>query len=352
MTRGWGVIRRRRDGWEVDISMGLQRVKRVLPTKDLAEKVLRRLREQLALGQYPAPLRTKFRSTYAQAIPGYLKSLDGKGLSPRSLESYLGDVKHLAAEWGARKIMRTTGQAVVDWVARMRQAGLTSSTIRHRLDRLAQLHRSAVEQGLIPREPCEVKRPRLVTRARDAYPEAELAALVERAGRHFDKRALAIVLLAADAGLRASEIAGLGAGDVADGIRVRSGKGGKERHVPVLTTRLRDALAAATPPFGVKSRDGLYTILAPVWPEPRLHELRHRFATVALGVPDVAPDDVRAWLGHGSLKVSAIYTHPRPGRVHDGLHAALQGPPVKPGRKSPGGSIATWRPKRGPGDAS
>ncbi len=81
--------------------------------------------------------------------------------------------------------------------------------------------------------------------AREAVSERELQALLAAADQAFDRRGRAEILLAADAGLRASGIVALCVGDVADGrIRVRSGKGGLERYVPLLTERLRAALTA------------------------------------------------------------------------------------------------------------
>src|SRR5262245_42531172 len=104
--------------------------------------------------------------------------------------------------------------------------------------------------GHLARVPCQIKRPRLVSRSeRDAVAEPAMEALVGAASRLQDPRPVAVILLAGDAGLRAEEICRLRWSDVQEGylhIAVRGEddrtKSGRSRDVPILTQRLRDAL--------------------------------------------------------------------------------------------------------------
>ncbi len=155
-------------------------------------------------------------------------------------------------------------------------------------------------------------------------------------------RAEAIVAIGVYAGLRVSEITHLDRGDVdllARTIRVRQGKGGKDREVPAhqrvaaallayLSTRVDDDpalfLSRAGRRIGVRS---VQRLVAQIATDAGLakhitpHKLRHTFATALLDA-DVDLRTVQELLGHASIATTQIYTHvsnPRKQRAIDRL---------------------------------
>lgn len=135
----------------------------------------------------------------------------------------------------------------------------------------------------------------------------------------------AVLTLAAYAGLRAIEIAGLDWGDLhrdASGtfIHVRHGKGAKERHVQV-----GDVVLKALQAYGVKTRGPLFLglegrpmdarsisrsanrFLRNLGVEATLHQLRHRYGTMAYQLSrDLRM--VQDQMGHSSPQTTAGYT--------------------------------------------
>jgi len=331
--RGWGLVRRRpgRDGWQIDVYVDGRRIRRSYTTKGLAQAGLKRLQYVRATGGHDP---TEPGPTYGDLAAALLREYAARGHSDRTLASYRLGVAYVLEHWRDRRIDRTRPGDVTDWIHELQRLGLSSSTIRLRCDRLAQFHHRAERDGLCSTTPCSVPRPKLVTRRRDPLPENDLARLLEHAA---DPRARAVVLLAADAGLRAAEIAELELRDVdlAHGwITVRRGKGGRERAVPILTRRLDGALRALDGQRVLRSsdREASQRAVVALWRRvlgraPELHRLRHRFATVALGAPDVAVDEVRRWLGHATLAMTARYVHARHAPPPPGVGLALEGPP-------------------------
>lgn len=247
---------------------------------------------------------------------------------------------------GSCRVMSLTTNTVDEYVRHLRASGLSTSTIRHRLDRLAQLCAHAVRRGDIASLPCRIERPRLVLCSRpQAMPEEQLAELVAAAGRLADPRPGLVVLLAADAGLRREEILRLRGPDVSlaasgealgwlhvavrgEADRTKSGRG---RDVPIETARLKTALESVR--FrrdervvrGIKTVDGVSWLAGKAWTEAfgeverlpsgsqrrrkvraRLHDLRRRFGTVLAnaGVPLIR---IQAWMGHSSIVTTQRY---------------------------------------------
>ncbi len=149
-----------------------------------------------------------------------------------------------------------------------------------------------------------------------------------------DKRNVALVSLMGRAGLRVSEVVALAPEDITlsprkGQVRVRQGKGGKERTVP-LSRQARAELQAyldarPTPPpqplFLSRTGQPLATrdvqrmvaraarmagLAKPVTP----HLLRHTFATRALRSGRVDLATLSALLGHANLTTTARYLHP------------------------------------------
>lgn len=347
MPRGFGSIRKLRDGrWQASIYIAGRRERHIEPKKDLARVWLDEKRLQRVEAASGAVLRhgNFAAATYDQAGDALLRQYEAgtrRVHTHRTLESYRSELAAVLADWKNRRIAGTRPGDVDDWVRQLRRRGLSTSSIRHRLDRLSALHQAAVRQGWLASVPCRVERPRLVMRSEpDAMSEADLGKLLVAASRRelVDVRPLAIVLLGADAGLRVGEMARLRRQDLRDGflhVAVRSEtdrtKSGRGRDVPIETKRLRRALAAlgsGAPGdpllLGLRSESGITYCVAEVWKKalgttPRLHSLRHRYCT-RLAEAGVPLPRLAALAGHRTVTTTMRYVH-----IVPGADRALQG---------------------------
>jgi site-specific recombinase XerD len=180
--------------------------------------------------------------------------------------------------------------------------------------------------------------PRRARRLPDAPAAAEIEGTLEtlEGDGPVALRNRALVELVYSAGLRSAEAIGLDLGDVdfeQELVRVRRGKGGKERVVPLgeeaalwLARYLRDA----RPALARGADDALFlsargrrldtSTLRRIVPHP--HRLRHAFATHLLdGGADLRT--IQELLGHSSLSTTQVYSHVDPRhlrRVYDRSH--------------------------------
>lgn len=168
----------------------------------------------------------------------------------------------------------------------------------------------AEETGRVETDPAR-RLPRVSVPAGRPHPTP--TDVVDAALEHADRRDLLMVQLAAYAGLRRAEIAGLHSRDlVGDTLRI-TGKGGKVREVPMhpqLSEALRGRIGFVFPgrDHGHLSPDcvgrRMSRLLGPGW---TAHTLRHRFATRAYaGERDLLT--VQQLLGHSSVATTQRYT--------------------------------------------
>jgi integrase/recombinase XerC len=214
-------------------------------------------------------------------------------------------------------------------------------TIGRRLSGLRAFFRFLRRERLLNENPAMLLRPPKAKKALPQFLTPEQAAqLVESpalprqgAGRDqpepLARRDAALLEVLYGCGLRVSECVGLDVGDVEGAeLRVRRGKGGKDRVVPV-GGAAREAIAAwlesrplvATEPGAlfVNARGGRLTdrsvrrlldahALRAGLPATHPHALRHSFATHLLGDGADLPA-IQELLGHSSLKTTARYAH-------------------------------------------
>lgn len=213
---------------------------------------------------------------------------------------------------------------------------LAASALRAEIIHVQEFYRWAVAPGvgLIGADPSRVlEKPRAQRRLPRPLSESQFRVLLAAA----DPETKAIIGLSGFAGLRAGEIAGLVWSEVdLQGRTIRViGKGDKERVVPV-SEPLAEILSALKHRNGpvVRRRDGgngpstanLISMRASAHGQMlglcfRLHQLRHRFATVALD----ATGDLRVvqeLLGHESPATTAVYTKVRQGKLKAAVDAA------------------------------
>ena len=194
----------------------------------------------------------------------------------------------------------------------------------------------AVTYERIPRSPAEPLPPVHVPRG---VPRPTPGAVIEAAIAAADDRARLALMLAAFAGLRRAEIAGLGLQDVTRSHLIVTGKGGHQRMVPIdphglLASELGAALercrvtGASRQGYLFPSSHGghltpayLGSLVAAALPGRwTVHTLRHWFATEAYR----ATRDLRAvqdLLGHSRPETTSLYT----AVPDDSLLAAVRG---------------------------
>ena len=263
------------------------------------------------------------------AFIGWL--LRERGASPRTIEAYGRDVAEFVrflTERG-RPVAPTKVDviAVRGWLASLHDA-LDASSIARKLSSLRAFFRFLVRKGLAKDNPAALvrspKRARALPRAMNVDDTTRLVELGEL------ERDRAMLELLYGAGLRVSEAIGLDLEDIErqDGValvKVRHGKGGKQRLVPVggKAVAALDAWLAVRPANGgpaifVNPKGARLTVrtvqrrmktladalgLAGATP----HALRHSFATHLLdGGVDLRA--IQELLGHASLSSTQIYT--------------------------------------------
>lgn len=170
----------------------------------------------------------------------------------------------------------------------------------------------AVESGHMESNPAQ-RLPNVSVPPPDPHPTPD--AVFSEARAAAPPRTLLMLNLAALAGLRRAEIAGLHTDDLIDGTLRIVGKGGKTRHVPAHPI-LEDALRSLPRGYvfpgredGHLSPDRVGKVMARALPgdDWTAHSLRHRFATRAYaGQRDLL--SVQQLLGHSSVATTQRYT--------------------------------------------
>lgn len=263
-----------------------------------------------------------------------------RGLSRNTLEAYQSDLRHCAA-WLAGEAGSTLIQArrdqLLGYLAAAVDAGLRPRTSARRLSVLRQFFQWGVREQCVAGDPTAlIEAPRLGRPLPKSLGERDVEALLAAPDLATDEglrdRAMLETLYAT--GLRVSELVGLEPAQLslAQGIVRVTGKGGKERLVPLGDEAIewlrryqvggRPALLHGQPAaalfvtrrgagmtrqafwYRIKKHAataGIGTALSP-------HTLRHAFATHLVNHgADLRV--VQLLLGHSSLSTTQIYTH-------------------------------------------
>jgi integrase/recombinase XerD len=262
------------------------------------------------------------------------------GHSANTVESYLRDLRRLgefATARGVRDPARLTRSLLRDFVYLLKDLGLSAASIRRGVSAIRTYFGFLVGEGRVMEDPSDrLESPR---RGRILPPTLSVSEM-ERllASPQVDEplawRDRALLELAYGAGLRVSELCGLGLTDLllTENLVRIFGKGGKERLVPIgrsvigavsvyLHTKRpaldrgkskgRVLLNARGEPL---SRVGAWGVVkrarqrAGITKQVTPHTLRHSFATHLLeGGADLRA--VQEMLGHADLSTTQIYTH-------------------------------------------
>jgi integrase/recombinase XerD len=262
------------------------------------------------------------------------------GHSANTVESYLRDLRRLgefATARGVRDPARLTRSLLRDFVYLLKDLGLSAASIRRGVSAIRTYFGFLVGEGRVKEDPSDrLETPR---RGRTLPPTLSVAEVEKLlASPQVDEplawRDRALLELAYGAGLRVSELCGLGLTDLllTENLVRIFGKGGKERLVPIgrsligavsvyLHTKRpeldrgkskgRVLLNARGEPL---SRVGAWGVVkrasrrAGITKRVTPHTLRHSFATHLLeGGADLRA--VQEMLGHADLSTTQIYTH-------------------------------------------
>jgi integrase/recombinase XerD len=293
-----------------------------------------------------------------RAVRGYLQYLTvERGLADNTVRSYRRDLDRYLGFLdgrGRRRLADVTAGDVAEFRGALHAGDdehppLASSSVGRAVVAVRGLHAFAVKQGLAAHDPArEVAPPAADSRLPKAIAVAEVARILDAAGSTEDPeprvlRDRALLELLYGTGARISEATGLDVDDLdhlsTDPAVLLTGKGGKQRYVPVgryavraldaYLVRGRPALAGkagrgrvggskASPAVFLNARGGRLTRQG-AWgilreaaaragqPEVSPHTLRHSFATHLLdGGADIRV--VQELLGHASVTTTQVYT--------------------------------------------
>jgi integrase len=288
------IYQDKRGRYHVAFMQGGRRVHRVCPagtSKARAVEYETKLRQEVfrvdRLGQIPDYSLGEAILAYLNEAPQkWRKDLDSKArrLAPYAIGKTLTQIGDIAEAY--KKATRGT---------------LAIGTINRRLALLRRVASLSFEKGwlekpiLIKLIPGERPRETYLTRARiDQLARAQHLPQVKAA-----------IYIAAYSGLRSAEILALQPADVRGGlIRVRKGKGGKARIVPVVLL-LRPWLRML--PIGLHPST-LSHAVSRAMPGVRFHDLRHSCASLLLAA-GVDLYTISKILGHSTIQVTQRYSH-------------------------------------------
>ncbi len=263
-----------------------------------------------------------------------------RGLSDRTVQAYLRDVRRMLAFLDARGVGdpgRVSHLDLREHVFDLKDAGLAPSSIRRALSSIRGYFGFLVAEEVVDVDPSErLESPRAWRRLPDVLSLAEVEWVLEAPDPshrlHWRDRAILELLYAT--GVRVSELVGLELAnvDLDEGFCVVFGKGAKERLVPVGSAareavtryldRVRPALDRGEGQGRIflnhrgrpLTRMAVWNIVSAAVERAGIrrkvspHTFRHTFATHLLeGGADLAA--VQELLGHVDITTTQIYTH-------------------------------------------
>jgi integrase/recombinase XerD len=278
------------------------------------------------------------RDFWIEAFEDYL-NLEA-GSSPHTVQSYLRDVRRLAAyavSKGATDPQAATAHILSDFIYHLKDLGLAATSIRRQVSAIRTYYRFLMGEGHVRVDPStRLETPKTWRTLPDVLSVDEIEALLAAPSpdEALAWRDRALLEVGYATGVRVSELVGLGVVDVwFDDALIRVlGKGSKERLVPIGRRALGAAAIYARevrPNLDRGRSEGRFFLNARGRPLSRVgawgiikkcteragiakkvspHTLRHTFATHLLeGGADLRA--VQEMLGHADLSTTQIYTH-------------------------------------------
>ena len=272
------------------------------------------------------------------------------GLSENTLNAYRTDLAAFEGWLGKKKrpLDAVTRAELLGYLAANVRQGLSPRSSARRLSTLRRFYRYLLREGLIGEDPtADVRSPSLGRPLPKSITEASVEKLLgapPETTLGVRDRAMLETMYAS--GLRVSELVALALNelDLTTGLVRVTGKGGKERIVPLgdeATSRLGDYLKGVRPSFLGEQKSGAvfltrrgqpmtrqafwqlikrYSAAAGIDSSLSPHSLRHAFATHLLN-HGADLRSVQMLLGHADLSTTQIYTHVAKARLQT-LHAS------------------------------
>lgn len=285
----------------------------------------------------------------------YARHLRRADLSPTTVRGYLHDLQLFLRWWQdlrpRARLEQLSDREITDYRERlMDEQRARASTVNRRLESLRRFCGWARQERILKKDVTISTKPvRMVRRRRppglDAGESKALLRAAAASRASLAPRNVALVEMLLHTGLRVDELAALCRGDVtlrdrSGLVRVRRGKGRKEREVPLNTAGRRalrrydeargeseaEAPLFATPRGGAMSVRAIqYTVselarragISRLAVSPQL--LRHTFSHNFLRANPGKIEQLAALLGHESLDTTAIYTRPSNDELTEGL---------------------------------
>lgn len=268
-----------------------------------------------------------------EAVRAFLKDLELSGKSKKTLEAYYFHLEKFFAfceERGLdyRLINGKESKAFRNWLA---EKGLSASSVNAVLSACKSFYDFLLDEGLVKGNPFVSKKLRVKEPdKKPAFLTEEELEKVKKAMERLPKHVRLAFETMLWTGLRVSEVASLTGEDVIieDGkvfLRVRSGKGQKERLVPVMDKGLAMELLIFSKGkgkgclFGVSDgtlKDYAYKVKRASGVDFHCHRLRHTLAMRLLS-KGVAIDVVQKILGHASINTTRRYAETLPEKVKE-----------------------------------
>jgi site-specific recombinase XerD len=259
----------------------------------------------------------------------WVSDLRLQGRSQRTIDWYRQKVEAYLAHGDSRTLSEFTADSFRAYIACLQERELADNTIHGCFQVLKSLANWADREGYeVDPDVLRLRGPKLPELEMEAYSAGEVEAAIQRASPAWARLAVQILV---GTGLRVSELCGLQLDDFEDDadatfLRVRRGKGGKFRRVPV-SPRLRKAIS------GYVHRDrpevrSTHLLLTTVGQQVRVetctrmlhrlgarvgfrvhaHKFRHTFATTYLrNGGDM--ERLRRILGHSTYAMVMRYVH-------------------------------------------
>jgi integrase/recombinase XerD len=267
-----------------------------------------------------------------------------KGLSSNSLDAYSADLARFKEFIGSAEGVPGTAE-IRGHIDKLYQSGLGSRSVGRHLTTLRNFYGFLLREGEIAADPTEhLRTPRQWQTIPKYLNREEIDKIIEAPdlSRANGLRDRAMMELLYASGLRVSELckAGLGDLNLELGVLRTTGKGNKQRLVPVgkaAILAVRAYLEGGRPQLlkgrasrylfitargGCMTRQGFWKLLAAYGKKAGIfhgltpHVLRHSFATHLLeGGADLR--SVQIMLGHADISTTQIYTHVMRSRLRD-----------------------------------
>jgi site-specific recombinase XerD len=267
------------------------------------------------------------------AISGFLRDLELSGKSKKTLEAYSFHLDKFRVFCEERRLdyRMVNGRETKSFRNWLAEKKLSPASINAILAACKSFYDFLLDEEIVKGNPFTNSRLRLKEpdRKPDFLTEVELEKVEETMRKLPEHIRLAFETMLWT-GLRVSEVSSLTGEDVIEEegkafLRVRSGKGQKERLVPVIDQEVARELwklskeKRKNPLFGVKAgtlKDYAYKVKRASGVDFHSHRLRHTFATrlLAKGIPI---DIVQRVLGHESISTTRRYAETLPEKVKE-----------------------------------